>query len=132
MPAEAFDRADAQDELELDPETTDPNRVYRWVHRRKLAKRRKEGYTVELRSSSGIRLMSDDPSLPAQAQGHADDQFRVGDLFLMSCPKPRFAARRKQVAQLAEARLGIGTQRFRQKGRKLGVKTLEGEEGEKR
>lgn len=130
MPAEAFDRADGEDALEIDAENLDPTRIYRWVHKRRLGRRRAQGYRVELRSESEIVLNGDDELLKSSERGSADDQYRVGDTFLMSCPKERRARRAKENFELTQKRLGVGVERFKQKGKKRGVRTLEGKEGD--
>lgn len=127
--AQVNDRLDPEDALSLDEETLDPNQHYRFVHPRNMAKRKAQGYEVVLRSATKVRLMSDDPNLKSSS---ADDLIKVGNTVLMSCDLKRFHERRRAVSRLAKDRLGSSEAKFQTEAKKRGVRSLTGEEGEKR
>lgn len=127
--AEVVSRENPEDTLYLDEETLDKTKHYRFVQERSsnIAKKRALGYEVVLRSETGVRLLTDGD----EEKEPADDKIRVGDTILMMVDKATFDARRKRIQNLAAARLSGVKKDFHNQARQIGVRSLEGEEGEK-
>lgn len=131
MPRATVEGLQPTDELlVLDPSSLDKTKHYRFVQERpgNLARLASKGYEFVSPKEHGVRLASE--SLLAELSvSNAEDRIRVGDTVLMMCDKSKFNERRKQKAQLAQARLST-EKVFQDQARRRGVKPLVDEEGE--
>ena len=77
--------------LDLDTDTLDPNRHYRWVRtdgqNASVMRHKLLGYRLESATAQGgARPL-------ATPESNIDDSIRIGDVMLMSCPKADFERR---------------------------------------
>jgi hypothetical protein len=118
---------DSSEMLELDPESLDADRHYRFVHEgtQRQARLRAAGYSP-VRRSDGVKTHMDAEG------GAAEDLIRVGDTILMSCPKSLHEGRRNQIQNLTHARMEVPEGQFRKKASERNVrltdKAMKGEE----
>lgn len=122
---EVVSNEDSQDALALDPETLEGGMHYRFCRPSNIAKRKAQGYTMVLRSETGVKLLNEETSVQS-----VDDLVRVGNLVLMSCAEERFKQRRNKTTQLSRNRLVSAERAFEQRAKKRGVRTLTRDEGE--
>jgi hypothetical protein len=118
--ADVFDRSDPED-LDLDPETLDPEMHYRYVHERpnRQASAIKKGYRVVSRSEDKVERLTDGPR---DKQGATEDLIRNADTILMCCPKEVYEERRDGYDKLTRARMSVPESSFRKKARRAGLK----------
>lgn len=85
--------------LELDPESMDSTKNYRFVREdpMRIARHRMKGYKLSSKA--------DGPTCFAESDDRGDDVIRVGDTVLMECPKEQYEERQKAKRDLATNRL---------------------------
>lgn len=109
--------------LELNPETLDPTKHYRWVRESplKIGKAKMRGYEV-VHQDDGVQTLA----------GFIDDAgdgiMRIGDVILMSCPLPGYRARKRAQLKFANARLAAPAKQFKKNARRRRVRILKEED----
>lgn len=122
--AEMLDeRRDVETMLDLDPDTTDSEMQYRFVHddRMNVSRKRMRGYRP-VTKEDGVRTL-------VEVDDSADGLIRVGDTILMMCPKDKYKRRKKAQREFSEGRLGTPKTRVKDLARDSKVKVIENEEG---
>lgn len=111
--------------LELDTETTDPNRHYHWFRENALrvGKAKMRGYTI-VHESDGVK------TLAGFTDNTADGIMRVGDVILMSCDLLAWRKRKRLQGKTAESRLSAPAKQFKRNARRRRVKVIRDEEGD--
>lgn len=112
--------------LELDPETMDPARHYRWVrsHPLQVGKAKMRGYVVEKKEEGGVQ------TLAGFLDDTGDGLMRVGDVILMSCEIKGFRKRKRAQLKQSEARLSAPAKQFKRNARRRRVRVIKDEEGD--
>lgn len=112
--------------LELDPETMDPIKHYRWVrsHPLQVGKARMRGYAIEEKREGGVR------TLAGFLDDTGDSTMRVGDVILMSCDLKEFRKRKRAQVKVSEARLSAPAKQFKRNARRRRVRVIKDEEGD--
>jgi hypothetical protein len=109
--------------LELDPDTLDATRHYRWIRESPLnvGKAKMKGYTL-VNAADGVKTMT----------GFTDDTgdglMRIGDVILMSCPLDAWRARKRASLNFANARLSAPAKQFKKNARRRQVRILNEED----
>jgi hypothetical protein len=112
--------------LELDPETTDPARHYRWCrsHPLQVGKAKMRGYIIEEKREGGVR------TLAGYLDDTGDGTMRVGDVILMSCDVKMYRKRKRAQVKQSEARLSAPAKQFKRNARRRRVRVIRDEEGD--
>jgi len=126
-------REDLLSVQQLEPETMDPNRHYRWVRTTareddgSISVRQKErmGYEIEKVKEGGVRTI-------AKPDSTSDGSIRMGDLVLMSCPKALRQERETGNLHFNERRLQTNSETFKSRAKGQRGAKLVGDESEDR
>lgn len=110
--------------LDLDPDTIDPARHYRWVrcrsdeHMMAITKTKLAGYRIEKSNTEGgVRALTETEQRP-------DHVIAVGDLVLMSCPLSHFEQRELDSHNKVETMLASATAQTEQMAKEKGISII--------
>jgi hypothetical protein len=111
--------------LELDPETTDASKHYRWVRSDALrvGKAKLRGYSV-VKKEDGVK------TLAGYTDDTADGLMRIGDTILMACDLEGYRKRKRAQVKLSGARLSAPAKQFKRNARRRRVRIIKDEEGD--
>lgn len=113
---------DVQSMLDLEPDSMDPNFVYKFVKDSpiRIARHKMRGYRP-VTQDEGVKTLVDCDST-------VDGAIRVGDTILMKCPRERVEARQKKLVDLANARLGLPQRKVEENAKRFGVRVIHDKE----
>lgn len=106
--------------LELDRDTTDPERHYRWVagRPRSVANAKIRGYRFEKQSDEGVKTRA----------GYLDDKgdglMWIQDVVLMSCDLDQWRQKKRKSIKQANSRLTAPKKQFKKRARARKVRIL--------
>lgn len=109
--------------LDLDPQTLDPNKHYRWVRSRgdeshmSVTKHKLRGYQVEKKTEGGVKTLAEQEPRP-------DNVIAIGDLILMSCPKDVHERRQNEKRARREALISSTTAETEAMAKAKGVELI--------
>lgn len=118
---------------QLDQNTLDPNRHYRWV--RTTAKDDDGSISVRQKQLMGYEIERDregGPKTLVKPDSTGDGSIRMGDLVLMSCPKALRQEREAEHLHFNEKRLGANSETYKARVKGQRGAKLVGEEIEER
>lgn len=105
------------DFMQLDPESLDPEKHYRFVNPRLGPKRHAQGYRPETAGEGNPVLAY---GMDNQTEG---EPIKVGDSILMSTSKEEHDRRREQREQLTRDKIASADQQLKQDARRSGVRS---------
>lgn len=120
-PVYVKDELDAQETMTFEEGTSDPNRMYAYVHDDPvtIARARGKGFRVEL-DGEGPK--------PLVQSKSGDGLIRSGDTVLMSCPMEKWQRRKEKSRKLSADRATREVERVSTHGQRSGIRIISSKE----